>query len=555
MNFYSIIYKLFNFKSFNFIVATILYYFFLNKNLKQKSKKIQNELEKINLINKNIKDKKKVCLMNIMFHYSSIETAAFYFTILKIFNYLGFKPAVFSGFKFFKLLNKIDFKVMPPLMSYNNNISNLKLKKFNNISEIKNYKWKSISCGTFALSSTLRHLKYEDLNLKNKSHVKIFNNYLKKSILSASSFFHFIEKNKRSVGCAIFSDPGYVGQGEMFQILIKNNIPCYQFHTWFSNSEIVFKKYDKTNEREHFDSISTNIFKKICKEKSKLTYKKKCIKKKLEHLYKHKEWFPSVGTALDQNKFKYREFIKKYKIDSSKPIVVIFSHIFWDGTSFYGKDLFDTYREWFVNTIRAASKNTNVNWIVKPHPANKIQLLRHGSNKKFLKKTEEEELTMSTLGKIPDHIKFLQESTISALELYKFIDYCLTIRGTPGIESSFYGVNVVTAGTGRFEKKGFTYDPKNIRDYLQYLEKIKSKKNLKKNNKAITNSTHYIYSLLFDRTIKLQAFEMSFKKDKLASIIFRVKKTKERFYNSNDIQQLLKWIKSKEKEFSKLQFK
>jgi hypothetical protein len=41
----------------------------------------------------------------------------------------------------------------------------------------------------------------------------------------------------------------------------------------------------------------------------------------------------------------------------------------------------------------------------------------------------------------------------------------------------------------------------------------------------------------------------------LASIIFRVKKTKERFYNSNDIQQLLKWIKSKEKEFSKLQFK
>ena len=38
--------------------------------------------------------------------------------------------------------------------------------------------------------------------------------------------------------------------------------------------------------------------------------------------------------------------------------------------SFYGEDLFNDAGDWFINTIEAATKNKNINWLVKLHPAN-----------------------------------------------------------------------------------------------------------------------------------------------------------------------------------------
>ena len=49
-------------------------------------------------------------------------------------------------------------------------------------------------------------------------------------------------------------------------------------------------------------------------------------------------------------------FIKKFNLDPNKKIAVLFSHIFWDGTFFYGEDLFIDYEDWFRETLKVMIK-------------------------------------------------------------------------------------------------------------------------------------------------------------------------------------------------------
>ena len=54
----------------------------------------------------------------------------------------------------------------------------------------------------------------------------------------------------------------------------------------------------------------------------------------------------------------------------------LFFPIFWDGTFFYGNDLFINYEEWFKQTLKFAEKNRNINWIIKSHPLIKQKTIK-----------------------------------------------------------------------------------------------------------------------------------------------------------------------------------
>ena len=64
------------------------------------------------------------------------------------------------------------------------------------------------------------------------------------------------------------------------------------------------------------------------------------------------------------------EIFKRYSLDQSKKLAVVFSHVLWDANLFYGEDLFKDYGDWFEQTVKAACGNDRVNWLIKMHPAN-----------------------------------------------------------------------------------------------------------------------------------------------------------------------------------------
>lgn len=163
------------------------------------------------------------------------------------------------------------------------------------------------------------------------------------------------------------------------------------------------------------------------------------------------------------------DVVQQLDLDPAKKTAVVFSHITWDSSFFHGEDLFDGYEEWLVEAARIACSNPAVNWVIKLHPAN-IQKLR-GANVRG--EASEVVSIRKAIGQLPGHVKVLpSETDINTFSLFELADYCLTVRGTIGIEMACFGIPVLTAGTGRYSGRGFTVDSASREEYLERLRRI-----------------------------------------------------------------------------------
>ena len=71
---------------------------------------------------------------------------------------------------------------------------------------------------------------------------------------------------------------------------------------------------------------------------------------------------------------------------------------------------------------------------------------------------------------LPEHVRVIgAEDKLNTFSLFQVLDYCLTVRGTVGIETSALGIRTLTAGTGRYDRHGFTKDFRSTNDYLRQL--------------------------------------------------------------------------------------
>ena len=106
-------------------------------------------------------------------------------------------------------------------------------------------------------------------------------------------------------------------------------------------------------------------------------------------------------------------FIKKFNLDPNKKIAVLFSHIFWDGTFFYGEDLFIDYEDWFRETLKVMIKKKDVNWIIKVHQRNVVK------NKRDIKINTSEVDILNGICKKPKNIILVDSNdSISTFHIF-----------------------------------------------------------------------------------------------------------------------------------------
>lgn len=156
-------------------------------------------------------------------------------------------------------------------------------------------------------------------------------------------------------------------------------------------------------------------------------------------------------------------------LDPGLPLAVVFCHVLWDSSFFYGRDLFLTYRAWLERTLRAAAANPRVSWLIKAHPSNVFRL-RHGDVRGPV---GEVEVVRGTLSALPEHVRLvLPDSPISSLSLFREADVGITVRSTAGLEMACFGKPVVTAGSGHYSGLGFTHDSATAEEYLDRLRRL-----------------------------------------------------------------------------------
>ena len=407
-----------------------------------------------------------------------------------------------------------------------------KIKKLQNFENFINFKYDKFEIGKMVISNYCRLHRVGFIN---------YNSLLQRKILQ-SMIYGFLKKYLAILNSELFKDTKIVFTFE------KNLFPYLHFYLFaikkkynlvhwaggnLNEKSFLLRKYNMKNIYLHHSTVSDKNWKlkKVKFNKKILLFNKKILNKR----------YSGDFSTFSVNLIKCKKNINlKIPQQNKKKNCIIFSHILHDQLYFFGDDIYESYSDWLINTVKLAMKNKNVNWYVKFHPSN----IYRGEFK--LGKSKEEDILRQHIYTLPNHVKFIYPDTVySPIEWMKFADIGVTVRGTSGLEMAMLGKPVITCGANRYEDKGFSYDPKNVAQYEKYIKNI-HKLSTKKNQ--IENSNLFFYYLF-----KAKPFTADFIKTNYSGNFSWYKvdfNTHKNFQNSKNIKKFTKFIEnSKQTEY------
>jgi len=265
----------------------------------------------------------------------------------------------------------------------------------------------------------------------------------------------------------LVNEPNYHVLGPFVDVAIARGIPTIHFTQPSREDALVHKKLTPMTRRIHPNSITVETLDRLLAEPWSDEEERE-LDREFENRYGG-IWKVQSRNQPGTVDMSAAEVCSELQLEPSLPTAVLFSHVLWDANLFYGKDIFENYGEWFIETVKAAVANTRLNWLVKLHPANIWKRKLSSASDEY----GELRLIREQIGELPPHVKILPPDTrISTLSLFRTIDVGITVRGSIGYELPCFGVPVVTAGTGRYSGFGFTEDHATREAYFDTLARL-----------------------------------------------------------------------------------
>lgn len=462
--------------------------------------------------------------------------------VRKAFEMAGYRPIVLISqdrliIKAYGLLGSNDLAFLDTYLSGRRLDGADLLTESSTLDELTSLSVNGVRCGKYAASTLMRKTRSGSFDFSDDGTRRELIKALNRSLEVTAAAEALI--NDIAPDVLVLVDRGYSPSGELFDTCVQYNIPVITWNAAHKNNTLMLKRYTADNRDVHPSSLSNKSWEKL-KTMQWTPSHWETLKLELVTCYDTGEWYSEVGTQFNTTNLSEAQLIERLGIDANKKTAVIFPHIFWDATFFWGSDLFENYEEWFIETVKAACANDRLNWIIKVHPANLVKDRRDGVS------GEHSELAAirRVVGELPlpPHVKLLPADTdISTLSLYSIMDLCVTVRGTVGIEAACFGIPVVTAGTGRFDRMGFTLDPDSKQEYLARLESADAVQPLDAHQTELAR--RYAYGILMQRPVALQMVNMKYRASETADldIEFRARTIAE-LTASEDIRSIADWI-------------
>ncbi|MGE0275327.1 MAG: hypothetical protein AB7G68_02125 [Nitrospiraceae bacterium] len=402
--------------------------------------------------------------------------------------------------------------------------------------------YKGARVGKYAASTALRQLRTGSLDLSSPHVRSALLPFLRQAIQYAEASGEIVRRFAPQIALSV--DPGYTPRGELFDICLASGIDTITWNAAHKNNQLMLKRYSPANRDVHPASLANETWSHL----QRTTWGRmqaSALRRELVDTYGSGEWYSEVGTQFHTALREADEVRRDLALDPIKKTVVIFPHIFWDGTFFWGTDLFRSYEEWFVETMKVACANQAVNWVVKVHPANTVKNVRDGVQ------AEASELTAmrGIADPLPSHIRIVSpDSPMSTLSLYSVVDYCVTVRGTVGIEAAAFGIPVLTAGTGRYDRLGFTIDSESKAQYLDRLAHIQELPPLSTAQRELAE--RFAYGLFLVRPFALRTVTLEYQRDAKASLRTRLRMDqRDELAAAPDLRAFADWIESGREDF------
>lgn len=368
--------------------------------------------------------------------------------------------------------------------------------------------------GKFALSTTFRSLRAGRLDFSRDETRRTLATHLAAGLARADAAGGILDA--ASAQLALFMGNRYTGQGELMDVCLERGLDVL---TWFDahrSSSLMLKRYRLDNRDRHHGSISDETWE-LLQALDWNAARGEALRCELHDNYAAGDWYSRGGTQVNKSIVPAGELRQRLALDSTKKTAVIFPHIVWDATLFWGTDLFDNYEDWLVETVRAACANPRVNWVIKIHPAH----VAKNAMERYRGEAAELAAIRERVGPLPAHVSVIPPDTdINTFSLFAVMDYCLTVRGTIGIEAASLGARVLTAGTGRYDHRGFTEDSATRDEYLARLAAIESLPALTASERALAQ--RFAYGAFVLRPLPLTTLSIDHARDVEATTRIRL---------------------------------
>jgi len=435
----------------------------------------------------------------------------------------GYAPAVILLRKqwlhklYFQLINARIYILEDCLDSASSSFSLSKLDDLHTASDWKQIKHKNMPVGAMVLSTYCRHNATGFINPKLPDFLPFAKEWVENICLAYDAAELFYKTH--NVKTAMFSETFIEEYGGFYYAALAAGVDVIKTSGTVRDNAIVVQRRRTENERLHHAALTNGAWEYIMNLGNDAEIQQE-VAKNFSDRYSNK-WLRSKRNHADTKIFTRDEGRKQLGIAPERKVVVIFSHILYDALFHYGDELYQDYATWLIETIKIAKENHNIDWYVKLHPSN----LWRGEFQSLLKgKYEEERIIEEYVGELPSHIKLIYADTnISPYGWYQIADYGISVRGTAGLEMPCLGKPVVTAGTGRYEGKGFTIDPATPDDYRNILLSLHEVPPL--TDKQISLANRYAYGLF-----NLKPFELSGLKPTLRYGVTKVKESDDLIY-------------------------
>lgn len=340
------------------------------------------------------------------------------------------------------------------------------LSRHTDFASLLNLEVEGVHIGRHVLSTVVKRSRKGSIDLQNPNMRVLLKDVFVQSLRSSRAAELLLDRY--DISTIFFAERGYTPFGELLDAAVKRKLDAIQMVHGQRSDLLVLKRYHQENRTMHSFSFAKETWETI----KALPWSKEEEQQftdELEKSYRDGSWFNRKFLLQDKQIKSPDEVRAQLGLSPDKKVAVIYSHILWDATFFFGTNVFPDYEQWLIATVKAACKNDKVQWIVKLHPDYTWKMKQMGDTA-----SPRDILALDdAIGELPPHIKIvLPDTDISTYSFFQITDYCLTVRGTVGLEAPCFGIPVFTAGTGRYSGLGFTHDFSTPDEYLSALSHL-----------------------------------------------------------------------------------
>lgn len=402
------------------------------------------------------------------------------------------------------------------------------------VEDLLDFEFIGARVGKFAVSSTFRSLRVGRLSLADEQTRQRLVKHLAQGMARAAAAARVLDQVQPDV--ALLMGNRYTGHGEMMDLCLARGIDVL---TWFDShrsSSLMLKRYRRSNRDQHHASLSDESWEQL-RHLPWTAERRAALKRELHDPYATGDWYSRGGTQVNKSILAADAVRDRLGLDPAKKTAVIFPHVVWDATLFWGTDLFSNYQDWLIATVKAACANPRLNWIIKIHPVH----VQKKAVDRYLEDASETAVIQKYVGELPAHVHVIPPDTdINTYSLFPLMDYCLTVRGTIGIEAACLGIPVLTAGTGRYDHRGFTLDSESRDEYLARLAALETLAPMTTRERELAE--RFAYGAFVLRPLPLTAVTIEHGRDRKATQEVRVNaRTPQELRQSPDMVALGAW--------------